>query len=77
MKINYDKMADAMYFQIKEGTIAQTLPVNESVIIDVDKNGETLGIELLDASSRMGLELEKNLRNGIQIQVVGKRQVTA
>lgn len=62
MKINYDKIADAIYFSMKKGKIAKTLEMNERLIVDVDKKGNILGIEMLDASN----QLPKNgLKNGI------------
>lgn len=65
MKINYDKAADAMYFSIKEGKVSKTLQINDHLNMDVDRDGETLGIEILDASSKQGAELEKNIRMAI------------
>ena len=56
MKIEYDKDADAAYLyfkEIAEGEIVQTISLNESVNIDLDKDGKTLGIEILDASKTL------------------------
>lgn len=53
MKITFDKDADAVYIHFKEisgGEVKQTISLNESVNIDLDENGKTLGIEILDAS---------------------------
>lgn len=65
MKINYDKIADAVYFYVKKGKIFKTRPINENVNIDVDKNGNTVGIELLNASSKKGLEFRRKIEKGI------------
>jgi uncharacterized protein YuzE len=77
MKINYDKAADAIYFVIKKAKIAKTFPVNECVNIDLDKNGEAVGIELLNASSKQGIELEKSIKNGIPVEVIAGTPVVA
>lgn len=77
MKINYDKIADAIYFAIKKGKIVKTLPVSECLNIDLDKNGEAIGVELLNASSKQGLELEKSIKNGIPVSVIAGTPVTA
>jgi len=53
MKVEYDKEADAAYIYFKEGEVAQTVSLNESVNIDLDSNGITLGIEILDASKNL------------------------
>ena len=77
MKINYDKIADAAYLTIKKGKIAKTFPVNDFINIDVDKNGKTLGIELLNASSKQSLNLKKNTKNGIPVEVISRTPVLA
>ena len=77
MKINYDKVADAIYFTLKKGKIAKTVPVNEHLNIDVDANGSTIGIELLEASSEQGSELQKNLLNGVPVEIVEQTPVMA
>ena len=56
MKIEYDKEADAAYIyfkEIEEGEVVQTISLNDSVNIDLDKEGRTLGIEILDASRNL------------------------
>lgn len=53
MKIQYDKTADAMYIYLKEGRVAKTIKVNNRLIIDVDKKGGVIGIEMLDVSKQI------------------------
>lgn len=56
MKIEYDKDADAAYLyfkEIEEGEVTQTISLNESVNIDLDAEGRTLGIEILEASKNL------------------------
>ena len=63
MKIEYDKEADAVYFyfkEIDEGEVVQTISLNESVNIDLDKEGRTLGIEILDASKNLPVNTIKS-----------------
>ena len=50
MKIQYDKIADAMYIYLREGKTAKTIKVNDRLLIDVDKKGNALGIEMLRVS---------------------------
>jgi uncharacterized protein YuzE len=59
MKITFDKEADAAYIYFKEilkGEIFQTVSLNDNVNIDLDKKGRTLGIEILNASSKLPQE---------------------
>ena len=53
MKIEYDKRADALYVYFREIEVARSKEVEEGVVIDLDKNGHIVGIEILDASKRL------------------------
>ena len=56
MKITYDKVADAAYIYFKDilpGESVETISLNDSVNIDLDKDGKTLGIEILDATKNL------------------------
>lgn len=52
MKLKYDKKADAIYLTFKHGKVGKTLEAGEGALIDVDKKGELLGIEILDFSDK-------------------------
>ena len=63
MKIEYDKDADAAYIYFKEiavGEVVQTISLNESINIDLDAEGRTLGIEILDASKNLPVNTIKS-----------------
>jgi uncharacterized protein YuzE len=47
MKIEYDPQADALYIQLREGEIAETVETNKYIYADVDEEGRPLGIEIL------------------------------
>ena len=53
MKITYDKKSDAVYIYVSEAKVAKTIPVNENVIVDLDRAGKLVGVEVLSASSQM------------------------
>ena len=53
MKISYDKIADALYIYLRKGTVAKTKKVTSRLLIDVDKKGNVLGIEMLDVSHQI------------------------
>ena len=55
MKISYDKEADAMYVEFSRGKFAKNKRVDDLTILDLDKKGNVLGIEILDASKRIPL----------------------
>ena len=77
MKINYDKMADAIYFNVSAEKVEKSVRVNDRLIVDMSKDGSIVGMELLDASSKQGEELEKNLRQGVPINITSSVPVEA
>jgi len=66
MKITYDKEADAMYIELVEGEFDHNKKINRDTIIDVDNNGNTLGIEILNVSKKM----PHDFLSGIKIENV-------
>lgn len=54
MKFEYDKEADAAYIYLDDSIVdaqaEKTMELNEDIILDFDKNGKLLGIEILNAS---------------------------
>ncbi len=78
MKITYDKIADAAYMVLRKGKVAKTVEMSESVIIDLDKKGNLLGIEMLNASKQLPKEgLTKNVVSGIPIEIISSTPVAA
>jgi uncharacterized protein YuzE len=55
MKIEYSKEADAIYVYFKEEYVAKSKEIEDGVVIDFDKDGQIIGIEVLDVSQRFSL----------------------
>lgn len=66
MKITYDKLADAMYIYFHKGKVFKTVEMKDSVIVDLDKKGNVVGIEVLGISSQVS---EKQIKSSIKIGV--------
>lgn len=79
MKINYDRIADTIYFKMSEGKVAKTIKMGDRLIADIDSDGNTVGIEMLDASNQLGdiASLEQNVLEGIPLQIISGTPVTA
>ena len=73
MNINYDKVADAIYMTLRKGKVSKTVEMEDRLIVDVDKKGNILGIELLDE----GNQLQRNMKNGIPVKVSSKLALAA
>ena len=52
MKITYDKIADAAYMTLRKGRVSKTVEMSDNVIVDFDRRGNLLGIEMLSASKQ-------------------------
>lgn len=53
MKIRYDEKSDAVYIKFKESKYFESDEVKDGVILDYDRKGKIIGIEILDASRYM------------------------
>ena len=73
MKINYDKTIDAIYLSFRKTKIAKTLELNDRLIVDLDRSGKVIGMEVLDASKQLSSEsskgFEKTLARGIKVDI--------
>lgn len=52
MKIFYDKTVDALDVIFKEGKSAKTLELGKEILLDLDKSGTPISLEILGASKR-------------------------
>lgn len=76
MKITYDKIANAAYMTLRKGKVAKTVEMSETVIVDLDKKGHLLGIEMLDASNQLPKQgLAKDVTAGIPIEIISSTPV--
>ena len=61
MRIEYDKEVDALYILLRDAKPVDAMDVEEGVTIDLDENGHIVGIEILDATDKLGLESLMNV----------------
>jgi YD repeat-containing protein len=53
MKVIYDKETDTLSIILRQGTVTDSDEVREGMILDYDKAGKLVSIELLDASEQV------------------------
>ena len=53
MKITYDPEVDILQIVFSDTPVAESDEDNPGIILDFDKKGDIVGIEILDASRRM------------------------
>jgi uncharacterized protein YuzE len=47
MYVSYDTEARATYVQVSEADVAETVQLSDSVMVDLDGSGSSVGVELL------------------------------
>jgi len=72
--IEFDSEINAMYIRLKKGKVERSEPLADNVIMDVDKKGKAIGIEILlpekdskvkELVSRAMISDHKEGRNGL------------
>ncbi|MFH1224396.1 MAG: DUF2283 domain-containing protein [Candidatus Diapherotrites archaeon] len=53
MRIRYDEKNDAMYIRFSEAEYFESDEVKDGLIVDYDKDGKILGLEILDVSENL------------------------
>ena len=53
MEITYDKEADALYIEFSNAEFVKNRKLDSKTIIDMDKNDQIIGIEILDVGKRI------------------------
>jgi len=54
MEITYDSKADALSIILKKGKVAKTIELAPEIILDMDKNGKPLYLEIIGAKEKIG-----------------------
>ncbi len=53
MRITYDESVDILYIRLRESDYEESDEVSEGVIVDYDKAGKPMAIEILEASKML------------------------
>lgn len=59
MKATYDKTIDALYLYITNEKVFKSVPISERLIVDLDKKGNLIGVEMLEASQQLDFKKTK------------------
>jgi uncharacterized protein YuzE len=57
VQVEYDQKADAMYIHLRKAKYDVSEELAENVILDLDKNGKIIGIEILEASKNLSKDI--------------------
>lgn len=56
MKINYYPETDSLYIDLSEKTSAESREISEGIVLDYDAQGNLVGIDIDNASSKVQLK---------------------
>jgi len=56
MRLKVDKENDALYFRLDEAAIVESEEIQPGIVLDFNKEGQVVGIEILALSKRVDLE---------------------
>jgi uncharacterized protein YuzE len=56
MKINYYPDTDSMYIDLSSKTSIESKEISEGIVLDYDKDGKLVGIDIDNASSKIDLK---------------------
>ena len=62
MKVEYDRESDILYIRFKEAEIVNTKMLSEDAYIDLDKDGNLVGIEIWRIHERDGFSRTGSLQ---------------
>ena len=71
--IHYDPKADAVYIELAKGKYEISREISDSVVVDEDKNGKILGVEVLDVSRVLGPKFRANMERPFHTAAVAHR----
>lgn len=66
MKMKYDPKVDAVYIDLAKGKYEASRKISDSIVVDEDKKGKVLGIEILDATKNISAFDPKNTNFTVQ-----------
>ena len=74
MKIEYSHTADALYVYFREVEAARSDDIAEGVVVDFDAQDQIVGVEILDASSRLSAQDLANITiERWPVEITGQR----
>ena len=63
VQFKYDEVAGALYTKVGKGKVAKTEEISSCSLVDYDKKGGIIGIEMLNTKKSKSHEITLNLKN--------------
>jgi len=72
MRVRYDEQVNALYIRLKETPYHESDEIREGFIVDYDKDGNIIGIEILDVSDYLSPDELSTVKFEISLWVASK-----
>lgn len=69
MKVEYDSESDILYILVKDGKVEDTVDLDDDIWVDLNENGEIVGIEIWQARKNVISEILKFLDKAKKIEI--------
>ncbi len=69
IRIRYDSVADALYIKLRDGKIENSEEIAPGIIVDYSKDGEIIGIEIIEFSKKK-INLNEIVTKGPEVLVI-------
>ncbi len=60
LKINIEKNIGYLKTDVKNRKINRTVEINDDIIVDLNVDGQIVGVELLNPAAQLGIKFKKN-----------------
>lgn len=67
-QVRFDEDVNALYFRLNHGKVARTVELAPTILVDVDEDGQPLGLEVLDAEQFLPFLRERGGRLDVPVQ---------
>ena len=64
-RVSYDKVADALYIKLKDKEVEDSIEVKNGVIVDIGKEGDIIGVEILGFSKKK-IDINEIIAKGVE-----------
>ena len=65
--VHYDRRSDVLYFGIKKGIEEEFVEIAPGVNVELDENGQVIGVEVLNASRILKPVFSSSARQSVRV----------
>lgn len=70
-RVSYDKVEDALYIKLKDKEVEDSIEVKNGVIVDIGREGDIIGVEILGFSKKK-IDINEIIAKGVESVISAK-----